>query len=118
MLHVLYRLPSNKEFQTGHCFGPASLFDLLHNPKCTGSSLSYLLIRKRCAHHSFFPQSNSAESRLHRCRPERSSGKNTCFPPPSPTCVPIWLTLSPCGRPHLVLDTSLWSCSVKLVLRK
>src|SRR6218665_3851536 len=32
--------PANKEFQTvGHCFGPACLLDLLHNPKCTGSSL-------------------------------------------------------------------------------
>jgi len=34
--------------------------------------------------------------------------------------VRMWLTPSPCGRPHIALhvDTTLWSCSVKLVLRK
>src|SRR6218665_1671716 len=32
--------PPTKNFRLGHCFGPTSLLDLLHNPKCTGSSLS------------------------------------------------------------------------------
>src|SRR6218665_3116455 len=40
MLHVLYWRPPTKNFRLGHCFGSASLLDLLHNPKCTGSSLS------------------------------------------------------------------------------
>ena len=51
-------VPPTKNFRLGHCFGPASLLDLLHNPKCTRSSLSlnspiYLLVRKRRAHHFF-----------------------------------------------------------------
>src|SRR6218665_249501 len=34
-------LPAATEnFRLGRCFGPAYLLDLLHYPKCTGSSLS------------------------------------------------------------------------------
>src|SRR6218665_2190865 len=33
-------VPPTKNFRLGHCFGPASLLGLLHNPKCTESSLS------------------------------------------------------------------------------
>src|SRR6218665_3173395 len=32
--------PPTKNVRLGHCFGPASLLDLLHNPKCTRYSLS------------------------------------------------------------------------------
>src|SRR6218665_3775796 len=32
--------PPTKNFRLGHCLGLASLLDLLHNPKCTRSSLS------------------------------------------------------------------------------
>ena len=32
--------PPTKNFRLSHCFGPAYLLDLLHNPKWTGSSLS------------------------------------------------------------------------------
>src|SRR6218665_3406427 len=32
--------PPTKNFRLVHCFGLVYLLDLLHNPKCTGSSLS------------------------------------------------------------------------------
>ena len=31
-------LAQTENFRLSHCFGPASLLELLHNPKCTGSS--------------------------------------------------------------------------------
>src|SRR6218665_847383 len=113
--------PPTKNFRLGHCFGPAYLLDLLHNPKCTGSSFSLnspiSTDQERVWSSFFFPS-----EQLSRITPSQRSSlevvhqKYLFFDPPS--LVRMWLTPSPCGRPHIALDTTLWSCSVKLVLRK
>src|SRR6218665_941223 len=107
--------PPTKNFRLGHCFGPASLPDLLHNPKGTGSSLS-LNSPIYGSEKDVLIISFSSEQ-LSRFMPsQKSSGKNTCFPTTLPC--PHVAYPNPCGRPHLRLDDTLWSCSVKLVLRK
>src|SRR6218665_2832197 len=95
--------PLTKNFRLGHCFGPASLLDLLHNPKCTGSSLSlklsYLLITKRRAHHFFFIRATNQIHAFSEVVPKGRPAKIPCFPTTLPC--PHVAYPNPCGRPHL-----------------
>ena len=100
-----YSGPPTKNFRLGHCFGPAYLLDLLHNPKCTGvfvlSELSYLLIRKGCAHHSFSL---------------RATKQNYAFsevvPKGRPQKIPAFRPHLLC--PHVAYHLSLWSSSSRI----
>src|SRR6218665_3254837 len=109
--------PPTKNFRLCHCFGPAYLLDLLHNPKCTGSSFSlnspiYLPGNSVVSWSSFFfPSATKRNYAFSEVVPRGRLPKISIFRPP---LVRMWLT-PPSGRLHLALDTTLSSCSVKLV---
>src|SRR6218665_3480340 len=100
--------PPANNFRLGHCYGPASLLDLLDNPK-SSLSLNSSIYR-------------SGKSVLIIPFPLRATRQNHAFSEVVPkgrpqkylfayllSIVRMWLTPSPCGRPHLSLDTTLWS---------
>src|SRR6218665_615672 len=110
--------PPTKNFRLVHSFGLAYLLDLLHKPKCTRSSLSlnpHIYRTGKGVVIIPFPS-----EQLSRITPSQRSSlevvrQKYIFSDPL-SLVRMWLTPSPCGRPHIALDTTLWSCSVKLVL--
>src|SRR6218665_2599454 len=69
-----------------------------------------------CAHHSFFLRAAKETHGLSEVVPKSRPQKYLFSDLLSLVC--MWLTPSPCGHHRLALDTTLWSCSVKLVLRK
>src|SRR6218665_1108052 len=104
-----------KNFRLVHCFGLAYLLDLLHNPKCMG-------LRSLCS-----PIYRSGKGVVIIPFSLRATKQNHDFlevvPRSCPPKIPIFLPSlpcphvaypSPCGRSHIALDTTLWSCSVKL----
>ena len=115
-----------KNFRLGHCFDPANLLDLLHNPKFTGSSLSlselsYLLIRKGCAHHSFPLRATKQNHAFSEGRPKRSYSKIPVFCPLSLVRMwlayplPLWSSSSSISHYSMVMQCNSW-CSVNTLL--
>src|SRR6218665_2506361 len=112
--------PPTKNFRMVHCFGLAYLLDLLHNPKCAGSLLSLNSnIYRSEKGVLIIPFSIRATKQNHAFSEVVPRGRPPKIPIFRPlSLVRMWLTPTPFGRPHITLDTALWSCSVKLVLRK
>src|SRR6218665_4140352 len=103
--------PPTKNFRLCHCFGPAYLLDLLHNPKCTGSSFSlnspiYLPGKGVDPWSSFFfPSATKRNHAFSEVVPRGRLPKIPIFRPPL-SCPDVAYP-PPTGRLHLALDTTL-----------
>src|SRR6218665_3202167 len=94
--------PPTKNFRMVHCFSPAYLLDLLHNPKCTGSSLSLNSpIYRSGTGVVIIPFSLRATKQNHAFSEVVPKGR--------PPKIPVFRPPLPC--PHVAYPLTLWSSS-------